>query len=79
MIKPEVRNPRWWRSQLLDKIATQFQYAIEVLDPENVVVAVGTELLSSLEAEIYVLPVSTRFGGRHLVFPTSDYIGQFSQ
>ena len=52
--------------------------AIELLDPENVVVAVGTELLSSLEAEIYVLPVSTRFGGHHLVFPTSSYVGQFS-
>jgi hypothetical protein len=53
--------------------------AIELLDPENVVVAVGTELLSTLETEIYVLPVSTRFGGRHLVFPTSGYVGQFSQ
>ena len=47
--------------------------AIELLDPENVRVTVGTELLSSLEAEIEV-----RFGGRHLLFPTSGYIGQFS-
>ena len=31
--------------------------AIELLDPENVGVAVRTALLSSLEAEIYVLPV----------------------
>ena len=44
--------------------------AIELLDPENGGVAVGTASLSVLEAEIYVLLVSTRFGGRHLEFPT---------
>src|SRR5208282_3765583 len=31
--------------------------AIELLDPENVGLAVETKLLSCLEAEIYVLPV----------------------
>ena len=49
--------------------------AIELQDLENVGVAVGTALLSVLEAEILVLPVSTRFGGRHLELPTSGYIG----
>ena len=49
-VKPEVLI-----SQLLDKITTQFprlQHAIEVLDHENVVVAVGTALLFSIEPEI---------------------------
>ena len=49
--------------------------AIELLDPENVGVAVETAFLSTLEAEISLLPVSTRFDGRHLVFPTSAYVG----
>jgi len=49
--------------------------AIALLDPENVGVAVETAFLSTLEAEISILPVSTRFGGRHLVFPTSAYVG----
>ena len=31
--------------------------AIELLDPESIGVAVGTALLSCLEADIYVLPV----------------------
>ena len=44
--------------------------AIEFLDPENEELAVGTAWLSSLEAEIYVLPVCRRY----LEFPTSGYI-----
>ena len=40
--------------------------AIELLDSENGGLTVGTELLSGLEADILVLPVSTRCGGRHL-------------
>ena len=49
--------------------------AIKLLDPENIGLAVGMALLSVLEAEILVLPVLTRFGGRHLELPTSGYIG----
>ena len=53
--------------------------AIVLMDPEHGGLAVGTASLSGIEAEIQVLPGSTRFGGRHPELPTSGYIVQFPQ
>ena len=49
--------------------------AVVLLDPENGGLAVETALISCLDAEIYVLP----YNGRHLGFPTSGYIGRYSE
>ena len=62
------------QTQTSDSIPTSF---CMLPDPENMGIAVGILLLSSTEAELYVMSYLLPVGGRHLEFSASGLVSKY--